>query len=49
MVYYSVKGYAQPWKGQMNGSDLPMGTYYYIIDPKTKGRRVISGSVTIVR
>jgi gliding motility-associated-like protein len=49
MVYYSVKGYAQPWKGQMNGSDLPMGTYYYIIDPKTKGRKVISGSVTIIR
>ncbi len=49
VVYYSVKGYAQPWKGQMNGSDLPMGTYYYIIDPKTKGRKVISGSVTIIR
>ena len=49
VVYYSVKGYAQPWKGQMNGTDLPMGTYYYIIDPKTKGRKIISGSVTIVR
>ena len=49
MVYYSLKGYAQPWKGQMNGSDLPMGTYYYIIDPKAKGRKVISGSVTIIR
>ncbi len=49
VVYYSFKGYAQPWKGQMNGTDLPMGTYYYIIDPKTKGRKVISGSVTIIR
>jgi gliding motility-associated-like protein len=49
VVYYSIKGYAQPWKGQMNGSDLPMGTYYYIIDPKTKGRKVISGAVTIIR
>jgi gliding motility-associated-like protein len=49
VVYYSGKGYALPWKGQMNGTDLPMGTYYYIIDPKTKGRKTISGSVTIVR
>jgi gliding motility-associated-like protein len=49
VVYYSVKGYAQPWSGQMNGADLPMGTYYYIVDPKTKGRKIISGSVTIVR
>ena len=49
VVYYSVKGYSQPWKGQMNGNDLPMGTYYYIIDPKTKGRKLISGSVTIIR
>ena len=49
VVYYSLKGYAMPWKGQMNGTDLPMGTYYYIIDPKTKGRKVISGSVTIIR
>jgi len=49
VVYSSGKGYAQPWKGQMNGTDLPMGTYYYIIDPKTKGRKTISGSVTIVR
>jgi gliding motility-associated-like protein len=49
VVYYSIKGYAQPWKGQMNGSDLLMGTYYYIIDPKTKGRKVISGAVTIIR
>jgi hypothetical protein len=49
MVYSSAKGYTLPWKGQMNGSDLPMGTYYYIIDTKTKGRKVISGAVTIIR
>jgi gliding motility-associated-like protein len=49
MVYSSAKGYTLPWKGQMNGSDLPMGTYYYVIDTKTKGRKVISGAVTIIR
>lgn len=49
LVYSSNGGYAQPWNGQMNGTDLPAGTYYYIVDPKTKGRKVISGAVTILR
>jgi len=49
IVYQSSKGYSKPWNGQFNGIDLPVGTYYYIIDPKTKGRHVISGAVTILR
>lgn len=48
-ILYNSKGYSVPWNGQLNGSDLPFGTYYYIIDPRTKGRKVISGSVTIIR
>ncbi len=49
IVYNSFKGYSVPWNGQLNGTDLPMGTYYYIIDPKTRGRKAVSGSVTILR
>lgn len=49
IIYHSAKGYSQPWTGQANGSDLPMGTYYYIIDPKTVGRKPIAGDVTIIR
>jgi gliding motility-associated-like protein len=49
IVYQSNKGYSIPWNGQFNGIDLPIGTYYYIIDPKTKGRKAISGAVTILR
>ncbi|WP_276360655.1 PKD domain-containing protein [Daejeonella sp. H1SJ63] len=49
IVYYSDKGYSQPWNGQMNGVDLPLGTYYYIVDPRTRGRKPISGAVTILR
>lgn len=49
IVYQSNKGYSKPWNGQFNGLDLPVATYYYIIDPKTKGRQVISGAVTILR
>jgi gliding motility-associated-like protein len=49
IVYYSAKGYAKHWDGQFNGTDLPAGVYYYIIDPKTKGRSLITGNVTIIR
>lgn len=46
-VYLST-GYSQPWDGKFKGVDLPVGTYYYIINPKN-GRNIIKGSVTIIR
>jgi gliding motility-associated-like protein len=45
---YSSVGYASPWDGRYRGNVLPTGTYYYIINPKN-GRKVISGSVTIIK
>ena len=36
------------WDGKFNGTDTPVGTYYYIIRPGS-GRGAISGSVTILR
>ncbi|MFD0766763.1 gliding motility-associated C-terminal domain-containing protein [Mucilaginibacter lutimaris] len=45
---YSSVGYATPWDGRYRGNVLPTGTYYYIINPKN-GRKVISGSVTILK
>ena len=45
---FSSIGYLIPWDGKYNGGDLPVGTYYYIIDTK-KGRTPVSGSVTILR
>jgi gliding motility-associated-like protein len=44
---YSSLGYANPWNGKYNGKTLPVGTYYYIINPKN-GRQILSGSVTII-
>jgi gliding motility-associated-like protein len=46
-VFYSI-GYSTPWDGRYNSVNLPVGTYYYIIDPKN-GRDKMSGPVTIIR
>ncbi|MGV3539187.1 MAG: PKD domain-containing protein [Rufibacter sp.] len=45
---FSTYGYPTPWDGKRNGSDLPVGAYYYIIDPHN-GRPKFSGSLTILR
>jgi gliding motility-associated-like protein len=45
---FSSVGYSTPWDGRYNGVNLPMGTYYYVIDPKN-GRSKITGYVAIVR
>jgi len=48
-LVFSSTGYKQPWNGTFNNSPLPIGTYYYIIDTKSKIFPGKSGSVTIVR
>lgn len=47
LVFSSV-GYNISWDGTLKGKALPIGTYYYIINPKN-GRKIMSGSVTIIR
>jgi gliding motility-associated-like protein len=47
LVFRSI-GYNKPWDGTFNGTALPVGVYYYIIDPKN-GRQKMNGSVTILR
>jgi gliding motility-associated-like protein len=46
-IYRSV-GYSKPWTGNYNGSLLPAGVYYYIIDLKNKTTKR-SGWVYLVR
>ncbi len=41
-------GYTVPWDGTYNGSAVPGGVYYYIINPK-HGRGTLSGSLTVLR
>jgi len=46
-IYHS-EGYSNPWDGTINGKPVPVGTYYYIVDPKN-GRKIMSGYVDIIR
>jgi hypothetical protein len=46
---YESTGYPQAWNGvSMNGEELPVATYYYIIH-LNKTEAPVSGSVTIIR
>ncbi len=47
LIYQSV-GLATPWDGTYKGQPLPIGTYYYIIQPGN-GSDVIKGSITLLR
>jgi gliding motility-associated-like protein len=47
-IIYQSNGYSKPWDGSFNGSPLPFGTYYYIIDRKN-GFPLSTGWVAIIR
>jgi gliding motility-associated-like protein len=47
-LVYQSKGYPKPWDGTYHGSQVPVGTYYYIIDLKN-GTSKLSGYVTVLR
>ncbi|WP_146198696.1 PKD domain-containing protein [Pararcticibacter amylolyticus] len=45
---YKSQGYLKPWDGTFNGTALPDGVYYYIIDPQN-GMGPYTGNVSIIR
>ncbi len=47
MIFRS-EGYNTPWDGTVNGKPVPVGTYYYIVNPKN-GRPVMTGYVDVIR
>lgn len=46
-VFFST-GYKNPFDGNYQNQQLPVGVYYYIVDPKN-GRKRLTGSLTIIR
>jgi len=49
LVYRVDHGYNNDWDGRYNGKELPMDTYFYVIDVKVPDVEPIKGTVTIVR
>ncbi len=48
LIYNAPKGYSKPWDGTFKGRQLPIDSYYYVID-LNNGRDVFSGNITIIR
>lgn len=48
LLFRSAPGYPVPWDGRYNGKDLPIGTYYYVIDSKNF-EEPFTGPITIIR
>jgi gliding motility-associated-like protein len=48
LIYYAPKGYSKPWDGTYKGRQLPIDSYYYILD-LNNGKDVLSGNITIIR
>jgi gliding motility-associated-like protein len=47
-LVFKSTGYTKSWDGTYNGKPVPVGTYYYIVNPKN-GRKQMSGYVDIIR
>lgn len=46
-IFNSI-GYSKKWNGTYNNQPVPMGTYYYVIEPMNQ-KKAISGSLLIIR
>jgi gliding motility-associated-like protein len=47
-IIYTKKDYANDWNGQYNGTDIPAGTYFYILT-FDDGKRSKKGFISIVK
>ena len=48
-LLFHADGYQQDWDGTYNGKELPVGTYYYIIDLNDENMQPFTGPITILR
>lgn len=47
-IVFNSTGYHKPWDGTYNGSALPVGVYYYLINAGN-GKKPYAGSLTILK
>ncbi|HTK21525.1 MAG TPA: gliding motility-associated C-terminal domain-containing protein [Mucilaginibacter sp.] len=48
-LVYQSKGYPRSWDGTSNGSGVPTGTYYYIINLNDDNSKPLTGYVAVIR
>ena len=49
LVFRSESGYSNPWDGNSSGKEMPMDSYYYVINLNSPGIESISGTVTLIK
>ncbi len=50
LIYVSEHGYNNDWDGRsLDGKELPMDTYYYVINFNVEGYEKVIGNVTLIR
>jgi gliding motility-associated-like protein len=49
LVFRSESGYSNPWDGYSNGKEMPMDSYYYVINLNSPGLEPVSGTVTLIK
>ncbi len=49
LVFRSESGYSNPWDGNAFGKEMPMDSYYFVINLNAPGLEPISGSVTLIK
>ncbi len=49
LVFRSESGYSNPWDGNAFGKEMPMDSYYFVINLNSPGLEPVSGSVTLIK
>ncbi len=49
LLFRSETGYSNPWDGTSRGKEMPMDSYYYVINLNSPGLEPISGTVTLIK
>jgi gliding motility-associated-like protein len=49
LVFRSESGYSKPWDGYSNGKEMPMDSYFYVINLNSPGLEPLAGTVTLIK
>jgi gliding motility-associated-like protein len=49
LVFRSESGSSNTWDGYYNGKELPMDSYFYVINLNTPGMETLTGTVTLIK